>query len=108
MNMETCEAKYEATKIVDTNTVGEAKKAHKLETTLRKFWKKEALTYIKVNLGRDLQTEVDLPYSYKDLQFTFDLKPSGTVRVGVIWHEEFGGLDQVGETFSVPKKKLYR
>ncbi len=107
MNKLTYENKFRATQITNSNTVGEAKEARRLEGTLRKFWEETTLNYIKATTRRDLKAEVGVQYSYKTLKFTYDLKPDGSVRVEVIQRDEFSSRTYVMETFTILKRKLY-
>lgn len=78
MKKETYLKKLEATVITDDNTVGEAKKAKRVEAELKRFWKQKALEYVHNN-EPDAAKYLDTPGA--EVGIDFNLKPAGTVKV---------------------------
>lgn len=80
MKKETYLRKLDATVITDKNTAGEAKTAKRVESELKRFWKKSALDYLR-------RTEPEAVKHLDGIQFThdveFDLKPAGTIKVKI-------------------------
>lgn len=95
MNKEEYVAKLEATKVTDQNTIAEGREARKAKTALTRFWKTQALKYVRETTGEDLTSN-----PYNNLVFEFNLNPTGSIII-----KKYSAPD-TGVSYSIPSSFL--
>lgn len=105
MNKVEYASKLEATEVTDQNTIAEGREARKAKTALTRWWKTQALKYVREYLGEDLTAN-----AYTDLVFEFNLNPTGSIIIKKFSAAETGITYSVSSSllkeYRIPKSKI--
>lgn len=105
MNKEAYMAKYAAAMVpvTDDTTVRELKQRKAAENTLRRFWKTGATRWVEQNIINKPMDE--WLAGWHDIEFIYNIKPTGTVRVRLFACDERQPPQLIRE-ITIPKREL--